>query len=185
MAKPLLQRFNREDWLHQALEVLVALGPAKLTIQSLCQALGVSRGSFYWHFQDREAFIRELLEVWHEEYTVSAIARVESGGGSGRKKFERLVQAIFEQDLTRFDIPIRSWAMQEPEIADLVRRTDRFRLDYMSELFGEMGYRGREREARARTAVAALTMQENLMDDSDSSKHSTTAKLMAQILSGD
>jgi AcrR family transcriptional regulator len=187
MAKSSTKRFNRADWLHQALEVLATQGPAKLNIQNLCQALGVSRGSFYWHFDNRQAFTLALLEMWHEEYSESATKFIEAGGGSGREKFNRLVLAIFEQRLTRFDLPIRSWAMQEPEIAELVRRTDRFRLNYVRKLFGEMGFQGRELDARARTALAALTMQENLMDDSPARPlpPATNAKLMTKILCGD
>ena len=185
MARAATQRFSREDWLHQALEVLAAQGPGKLNIQTLCQALGVSRGSFYWHFEDREAFIRALLDLWHEEYSARIPDIIEAGGGTGREKFGRLVQAIFDLDATRFDMPIRSWAMQEPEIADLVRRTDRFRLDYINKLFGDMGFRGRERAARARTALAALTMQDNLLDTAVDDKYRINPQLMAKILCGD
>ena len=86
MPKAATPRLTREDWLLQALEVLAAQGPAKLNIQSLCQALGVSRGSFYWHFADRAEFIAALLELWFQAYTASVPDLIEAGGGTGNSR---------------------------------------------------------------------------------------------------
>ena len=89
--RQLTPRYSREDWLHKALEVLAAKGPSQLNIGALCKALGVTRGSFYWHFEDRKDFIHELLELWHEEYTARMPEFIEEGGGTGREKLQRLI----------------------------------------------------------------------------------------------
>jgi len=60
------QRLTREDWLENALTVLSRKGRAGLRIEGLSAALGVSRGSFYWHFKDRGDFVHALLEYWYE-----------------------------------------------------------------------------------------------------------------------
>ena len=185
MPKAATPRLTREDWLLQALEVLAAQGPAKLNIQSLCQALGVSRGSFYWHFADRAAFIHALLEEWHLRYSAAVPEIIEAGGGTGRDKFARLLRAVVENDLTRFDLPIRSWAMQEPEIAKLVERTDHFRLDYVTQLFEEMGFEGEELAMRARTALSTLTMLKTLRDERGFVDSPERAELLCRVLCGD
>jgi hypothetical protein len=63
--------------------------------------------------------MRALLDFWHEEYTKPVSEAVNAEGGSSRDKFRRFIQVIHENDLARFDMPIRSWALQDPEIAAL------------------------------------------------------------------
>ena len=157
-------RLSREEWLRRALDVLAAKGPSTLNIKHLVIDLGVSRGSFYWHFTDRAEFIRALLDYWHDKYTAPIPDLINSKGGSGKEKFVRMLGAIHEQDLTRFDMLIRSWAMQEPEIAKLLMRADHYRLEYVKSLFLEMGFSDNQAEIRARTCVAYLTMDKHLMD---------------------
>ena len=98
---------TKADWFSAAEDVLVAEGVEAIRIDHLCQQLDVTKGSFYWHFENRADFVEQLLELWHREYTANVPALIEAGGGTGREKFSRLVFQIQEQDLTRFDLPIR------------------------------------------------------------------------------
>ena len=152
------KRLTRDEWLSQALEVLASRGPGKLNIENLSAALGVSRGSFYWHFEDRRNFIISLLDFWHERYTEPVPEQMAAAGVRGREKLEYFLNMITSEDLTRFDLPIRSWAMQEREVAQRLLRTDQFRLDYTRQLFRELGFEGADAETRARACVAMLTM---------------------------
>jgi len=160
-------RLTRAEWLRQALDVLASQGAGSLNIQRLVDALGVSRGSFYWHFTDRADFVHALLDYWHDIYTAPVPDLIGSEGGTGREKFLRFLRAIHEMDLTRFDVPIRSWAMQEPEVAQRLIRTDRFRLEFTRSLFVEMGFTGRQADLRARSCVAYLIMGRHLLEDPD------------------
>ena len=160
-------RLTRAEWLRRALDVLATHGPGSLNIQRLVDSLGVSRGSFYWHFTDRADFVHALLDYWHEVYTAPVPDLIGAEGGTGREKFLRYIRAIHEMDLTRFDTPIRSWAMQEPEVAQRVIRTDRFRLEFTRSLFVEMGFTGRQADLRARSCVAYLIMGRHLLEDPD------------------
>ena len=166
MKKPAIStgRLSREEWLRKALDVLAAEGASRLNIQSLAEALGVSRGSFYWHFEDRSDFVHALLDYWHAEYTQPVPDMVNAEGGTGRDKFRRFMRVIHENDLARFDMPIRSWAMQDPEIAELVTRTDKFRLGFLQSVLAEIGFSGHELEIRARSCIAYLTMDKRLFD---------------------
>ena len=62
-------RLSKEEWLARALEVLGKKGAGELTIESLARRLGVTKGSFYWHFKDRADFFRQLIEFWDENFT--------------------------------------------------------------------------------------------------------------------
>ena len=57
-------RFSRTDWLARAMDVLSRKGGARLRINDLCQELGVTKGSFYAHFEDRADFVRQFVAYW-------------------------------------------------------------------------------------------------------------------------
>jgi AcrR family transcriptional regulator len=70
-------RLSRDEWLEQALEVTSRKPHGKLRIHELVKHLGVTRGSFYWHFKDREDFVRSLGEYWDRWSTDQVIHAVE------------------------------------------------------------------------------------------------------------
>ena len=63
-AKRRQTRLTREEWLSRAFELLAREGPSKLHVETLVKRLGVTRGSFYWHFDSRRLFIRALVDYW-------------------------------------------------------------------------------------------------------------------------
>src|SRR5579884_148715 len=83
MAAPL--RTPRSSWIEQGLRSLGVGGPDAVRIEKLAQALGVSKGGFYWHFQDREALLGEMLDAWERVMIDEVIERVEAGGGDGSR----------------------------------------------------------------------------------------------------
>jgi len=157
-------RLDREEWLSKAMEVLATEGQAGLRIQGLCDKLSVSRGSFYWHFKDRDDFKHAMLEYWHDEYTAPIPDWVESEGGTPEERLDRLIRAVHDRDGTRYDMAVRSWAVQDPSIARLVRKTDKYRLDYLRSLFSAMGFTGNELEIRTRACLSYITLEKGLFE---------------------
>ena len=161
------QRLSRQDWLENALEVLSMKGQAGLRIQSLSAALGVSRGSFYWHFKDRDDFIHALLDYWYEEYTAGAPAAVGRDSGSAEERLTRLMRLVYDQNLTRHDLTIRSLATLNSQFARTVRKADRFRLNFIESLFIEMGFAENELTVRTRACLAYMTVERDMFDNLD------------------
>ena len=60
---------SRNEWLARALEVLAKEGSSVMTVDALVKRLNVTRGSFYWHFEDRADFIRQLVHYWSVAFT--------------------------------------------------------------------------------------------------------------------
>src|SRR3954470_9454980 len=83
-------RTPRSQWIEEGLRALGVGGPDAVRIESLAQALGVTKGGFYWHFDDRQALLAEMLDTWERVVTEDVITRVESGGGDARTKLRRL-----------------------------------------------------------------------------------------------
>ena len=133
-------------------------------IKGLAAALGVSRGSFYWHFKNRNDFVLSLLDYWHRKYTLTISGVVEAGGGTAEEKLLRLFNMIYENNLTRYDLSLRSWAAQDPAIAKLVRRTNRLRLEFIRGLFIEMGFTDIDLEIRTQTCLAYLTLEKSIVN---------------------
>jgi AcrR family transcriptional regulator len=157
-------RLSRADWLTKALEVLSKEGQAGLQIQGICTALGVSRGSFYWHFEDRGDFIRALLDYWFEEYTAIATNMVTRSGGTAEERLSNIIDRVHEQNLTRYDMVFRSLATIDADVAKSVKRADAFWLKYLKGLFGEMGFTENEKEIRARTCLSFMTVEAHMFD---------------------
>ncbi len=167
------QRLSREDWLENALIELSRTGQAGLRIEGLSAALGVSRGSFYWHFEDRNDFIHALLEYWYEEYTAGAPAIVGRDGGSAEERLLRLMRLVHDQDLTRHDLTVRSLATLDSQFSRTVKKVDRFRLDFIQSLFAEMGFTDDQLRIRARACLAYLTVEHIMFDQLDRKHRST------------
>ena len=89
-------RLSRDEWLAQALDILAREGQAKLRIDTICAALGVTKGSFYWHFKDRDDFLHKVVEFWSDHFTDPVVERVTSKGGTARERIKNLMQVVPE-----------------------------------------------------------------------------------------
>ncbi|MEU9299609.1 TetR/AcrR family transcriptional regulator [Streptomyces sp. NPDC048269] len=135
-------RTPRGTWIEEGLRALAAGGPEAVRIESLAQALGVSKGGFYGYFANRGALLTEMLDTWEREVTDAVIERVESGGGDARAKLDRLftiVASYGDKPMTgvAVDLAIRDWARRDDAVAQRLRRADNRRMDYLRSLFGE------------------------------------------------
>jgi AcrR family transcriptional regulator len=135
MAAP--TRTPRTGWIEEGLRALGVGGPDAVRIEKLAQALGVTKGGFYWHFDGRRALLEEMLDAWERLVIDEVIERVEAGGGDARAKLRRLsVLASSTRDLMKIELAIRDWARRDKGVATRLRRIDNRRMEYMRSLFG-------------------------------------------------
>jgi AcrR family transcriptional regulator len=136
MAPP--TRTPRNRWIEEGLRALAAGGPEAVRIESLAQALGVSKGGFYWHFSDRQALLEEMLDAWERTWVDEVIETVEAEGGDARARLRRLfaLAATAGGELLKVELAIRNWARREEAVAERLRQVDNKRMDYMRSLFG-------------------------------------------------
>jgi AcrR family transcriptional regulator len=150
-------RRSREEWLAQALEVLAKSGNAKLRVETIAAALGVTTGSFYWHFAGRDAFLESLVRYWGEMFTDPVIEHVRNLD-EGRQRLGALMEIVLRNDYARYDVSIRAWAAQEPAIQPLVAEVDQRRLAFVRSLIAEIGFEGEELEMRTRACIGYLSL---------------------------
>jgi AcrR family transcriptional regulator len=151
---PAATRTPRSAWIDAGLRALAAGGPDAVRIEPLAQALGVTRGGFYWHFAHRRAFLDELLDTWERRSTDEVLERVEREGGDPRAKVRRAGMLTFSSDLLPIDLAIRDWARRDDAVARRLRGVDNRRIAYLRSLIGLFCDDPAEVEARSMLAFS-------------------------------
>ena len=153
-------RTPRTSWIDEGLRALGAGGPDAVRVELLAQALGVTKGGFYWHFEDRRALLEELLDAWERGSVDEVIERVESEGADPRARLRRLSALAASSDAPlRIDLAVRDWARREPTVAERLRRVDNRRMDYLRSLFGAFCPDEDDVEARCMVFYSLLDRQ--------------------------
>ncbi len=154
MAPP--TRTPRATWIDAGLRALAVGGPDAVRIDPLAKALGVTRGGFYWHFDDRGALLEEMLDTWERRATDEVLERVERRGGDPRAKARRAGALTFSDELLPVDLAVRDWARHDPAVAERLRRVDNRRMEYLRTQFRAICTDEDEVEARSVLAFSLL-----------------------------
>jgi AcrR family transcriptional regulator len=131
------EQLSARDWLDLGLKVLARGGFAALKAEKLAKTMGVSRGSFYWHFADIGAFHAAILKHWREVAAEQVIADLEAGE-TGEDPLARLLTQVFSERLT-LEKAVRSWASFDAAARAAVQAIDRRRLDYLETMLQRTG----------------------------------------------
>ena len=140
-----------DDWIAAALEMLVLHGVESVQITTLATQLNVSRGSFYWHFENREALLAALLEEWHARNTDVMLEALASAA-----TFTDGILNLFDVwvDHNRFDPQldqaIRDWARRDQTVLAKVTKEDESRVESISRFFAKHDYEKTDAFIRAR-----------------------------------
>jgi AcrR family transcriptional regulator len=147
--KKLHRGVTKAEWLQIALKSVRTTGIAGLSVQGLARSLGIAKAGFYWHFKDRDELLRQLLNYWLHEITEVITKNVKVLSLEPKSRLVRTAELIIENDLTRYEIAIRQWALEDREAARTVRQANRIRLDFVRGAFSELGFKGDDLETRA------------------------------------
>lgn len=157
---PAAPKLGRDDWIQAAYEMLGEGGSAAVSVERLAKRLGVTKGSFYWHFKDRADLLDALRARWTEQLV---IGRVEAAGGAPEEKIRNLLNIVVRSTRQRrggsLELAMRSWARRDVETARVVEAADQARIDYTARLFRELGFTPDEAEARAFLLYAYIFCQ--------------------------
>src|ERR1700749_3200571 len=126
-------QLSAKDWLDQGLRTLAKHGFTALKAEPLAKAMGVSRGSFYWHFADVGAFHRAILEHWRDVAVERIIADIEALPPGGNA-LQALLSRAFGRKPPLLGSAMRSWAAREPGPRSAVQAVDQRRMGYIEKL---------------------------------------------------
>lgn len=139
---------SKTEWLEAGLQALGDSSVAALTVEGLAKSLGIAKAGFYWHFKNRDDLLRQLLDHWTHEITEVITANPDILTLEPKSRLIRAAEIIHDYKLTRYEIAIRQWALQDREAARAVKKSNRLRLDFVRMAFSELGFKGEDLEIR-------------------------------------
>jgi AcrR family transcriptional regulator len=140
-------QLSAKDWLDQGLRALARSGFTALKAEPLAKAMGVSRGSFYWHFADIGAYHAAILKHWREVAAEQIIANLEAASGDNNP-LQLLLRRAFGAK-PALENAVRTWATLDPAARSAVQAIDRRRLGYVENLLNASGLPADVARARA------------------------------------
>lgn len=151
--KPPPRRLTRDDWVQAALRAIESGGISAVAVEPLAAALGATKGSFYWHFRDRRDLVVAALDRWAADSNEETIARVEQLPDPA----DRLRTAFTEGLHGRLSSAIESALLADsadPDVAAVLHKATRRRLEYTEHLFAAVGLEAAEARRRALLGLA-------------------------------
>ncbi|GAA4531785.1 MULTISPECIES: TetR/AcrR family transcriptional regulator [Nonomuraea] len=143
-------RLSADDWAEAALAALAEGGVAAVAVEPVAARLGVSKGSFYWHFANRRALLEAALRRW-EAQTERVIARLEDVADPLERMRVLLERAFGEGRDAAIAFRLISEA-DDPLVGEVARQVSERRLAYMEGVLRELGLP--RQEARRRVLAA-------------------------------
>jgi AcrR family transcriptional regulator len=131
------KRLTAQTWIDFALATVAREGFEALKADVLARKLGVSRGSFYWHFADIETFHARVIQQWRQVATEAIIADVELREAPDQR-LELLLRLAFGEGAA-LEVGMRAWADNNATAAQALRQVDRRRRTYIDELLRQLG----------------------------------------------
>ena len=156
---------SRELWLAAAYESLVEAGVDAVRIQALGKRVGLSRTSFYWFFQDRDALLGALLDLWREKNSGSLAKQAAAYAESITEAILNVHDCWLDPSLfdSQFEFAVRSWALQSAGVAAEIEQADSARIAALAAMFLRFGSNAAAADARARamylTQIGYISMK--------------------------
>ncbi len=147
-ARKPLRRF---DWIQQALEIFVTEGIDAVRITRLAEDLKVTRGSFYWHFANRDDLIEALLNFWKGKNSAAIIASVKASSSLEDGIFGFFEICIDDSQFDpRLDLAIREWSRRSTKVRQQIDIEDAARIEVLQQFFHRFNFQMTEALIRAR-----------------------------------
>lgn len=136
--RPNSSQLDRRDWVRAGISILSSKGVDAVRVEELARQLGISKGSFYWHFKDRQDLQQAILEEW--ESRQSDWNTEGEAVSNPVERWARLFELFSRPDYARLEMAISSWARQDENVARRIANAERKRLGYLSRVFREIGF---------------------------------------------
>jgi AcrR family transcriptional regulator len=161
-------RLSRQDWIEAALQALADGGPPAVAVERLAARLGTTKGSFYWHFKDREELITEALATWERDETDAVIEEMQQITDPVERLQTLLVAATELEEEEHPDVRLLPSA-SDPVVGGVVKRVQHKRLDFLARAFRDAGFPPAESRLRARLAYSVYLgwFQQRLIEDAE------------------
>lgn len=147
-------RLSAADWEEAALEVLAENGVGAVAVEALARRLGVTKGSFYWHFATREALLQGALERWERSDEAELEAAI-AAASDPRERLRELIRQVSHKHPSHAVFAALIKSIDQPQIRPVIERVSQRRLAFVTEAFHQAGFDAAAAANRARLAYSA------------------------------
>lgn len=166
-------QFGPEAWILAAQQVLETRSIDSVRVEVLAKEMGVTKGSFYWHFKDRDDLLQRMLTSWRDAATEQIIFRFESRGLPPLELIRDLLSLPFRgasaKQAAATELAIRAWARRDDAARAVLDEVDAKRLTYIGQCFRALGFSASESKSRA-FALYSYELSESLLSSQGTAK---------------
>ena len=150
-AKPRTQ-LDRSGWIDGAIEALADEGLSGMRVEALAKRFGVTKGSFYWHFKDRQDLFNAMLQTWKDGRIRDIDKQSAMPAGNESEQLQQIIE-IYSANRNRkgisIELAVRDWARRDPQASAVVEEVDTYRLESARKLFVATGLSDGEAKSRS------------------------------------
>ena len=176
------KRISKDEWLACALKALAAGGIDSVRVDKLARQLGVARSGFYWHFRDRQDLLSHMLEYWAHEYTEVVTSNEALIEGPAVQRLENVMRMVRDYELNRFEAAVFIWSQSDPAARETFNHAYKIRLDFIRNIFCELGFNGDELEMRTQLFMGYLAWEYTDFCPQSKTKQNRLLKLRLRLL---
>ncbi len=147
-------RLSVDDWIAAGYAILAEEGIKALKINRLCERLGVTKGSFYWHFTDMPAYRAALVQSWAESRDADRHEFEQMSDLAPRERLSRMMSSLVNPRHWMLERAMREWARSDETVAASVKAADRRILRSVRQAFADYGFDSQEADLRANATFA-------------------------------
>ena len=155
MAKARANRLSVDDWIQAGYAILAEEGIKSLKVDRLCSRLGVTKGSFYWHFTDIASYRIALVDAWGASRDEERRHFAAPTDTPPRERLSQMMSTLVDAGHWTLERAMREWTRTDEEVAASVRAADRRVLVAVRQAFLDYGFEAQEADLRANATFAA------------------------------
>ncbi|MDD8021644.1 MAG: TetR/AcrR family transcriptional regulator [Paracoccaceae bacterium] len=146
-------RGSREGWLDAAYDMLIREGVDAVKILPLAQGLKLSRTSFYWFFENRDALLGALADMWQARTTTPLCEATHAYAESETEAMLNVIGCFLRPETfdAKLEFAMRGWGLKDPAIMARIVEADRLRLDALIAMLTRWGHSPQDADVRATT----------------------------------
>jgi AcrR family transcriptional regulator len=175
------RRLTRDDWISGALAAIADGGLAAVGVEPLAARLGATKGSFYWHFENRDALLEAAISRWEKETTTDVVAEITVAHDAPASQFRRLVASVIERAEQDRVGPALLASATNPSVAAALERVTAARLNLIATILQRLGFPPAEARRRALLAYSAYLGHGQLAHSTPAALPATTAARRAYL----
>lgn len=146
-------------------------GIDKVRVAPLAKSMGVTTGSFYWHFRNRRELLDGLLDYWEREMTDAAIAQARQAEIDPADRILQLMQNVMDGNMARYDLAFWAWAQSDDKVQSKFTQVLGKRFAFAAWMFEQAGFSPEQAKIRSRLMVTYMMGESTLVQDKDARSH--------------